>query len=373
MELERAILTLFAQGHASDRGIQACLKELLGVQVSLGKIVAVKQEAGQRAQAWMSRQKPVEEDCAIALDEQYGGKRGEGYLTIVDAHSSFVWASVPPVAVDGESWTLVLWYLPEQAVVWQTAATDGGQAMQDGLSAIKAASKQQRDVWHLSHLGSQVQGRVERTLKKLQEQLPSVQRQAQRIAEGKKARGANPRTDMQAHLALLKQVEYLACGLSSLRSEMRRLLDVVVLGETSTQGILDSPSRQSELETVVHLLVELEHEAPTDLADEIRSLHKQLRLALPNLLLFGRRAGSDPARGRWGAGRRGHLPDGLGRAQAGLNCFKASLRTGTSSSSHFSWLGIGLCEPAVWWKTGTAFCARIWPCIAASQRGCWHS
>jgi transposase-like protein len=73
VELERAILTLFAEGHASDRGIQACLKELLGVQVSLGKIVEVKQEAGQRAQAWMSRQKPVEEDCAIALDEQYGG------------------------------------------------------------------------------------------------------------------------------------------------------------------------------------------------------------------------------------------------------------------------------------------------------------
>ena len=140
VQLERAILTLFVEGHASDRGIQACLKELLGVQVSLGKIVAVKQEAGQRAQAWMSRQKPVEEDCAIALDEQYGGKRGEGDLNIVDAHSSFVWASVPPVAVDGESWTLVLWYLQEQGVVWQTAATDGGQAMQDGLSAIKAAS-----------------------------------------------------------------------------------------------------------------------------------------------------------------------------------------------------------------------------------------
>jgi hypothetical protein len=261
----------------------------LGVQVSLGKIVEVKQEAGQRAQAWMSRQKPVEEDCAIALDEQYGGKRGEGYLNIVDAHSSFVWASVPPVAVDGESWTLVLWYLQEQGVVWQTATTDGGQAMQDGLSAIKAASKQQRDVWHLFHLGSQVQGRVERTRKKLHDQLPTVQRQAQRMAEGKKALGARPRSDMQAHLALLKQVESIASGLSYLRSEMRRLLDVVVVGGTSTQGLLDSPSRQSELETIVQLLVELEHDAPTDLADEIRSFHKHLRLALPNLLLFARK------------------------------------------------------------------------------------
>ncbi len=277
------------EGHASYRGIAACLEELWGEQVSLGKIAEVMQEAGQRAQEWMLRQKPVEEDCAMALDEQYGGKRGEGYLNIVDVHSSFVWASLPPVAVDGETWTLALWYLQEQGVVWQIAATDGGQAMQEGLSAIKAASKQQRDTWHVSHLGSQVQGRVDRCLNKLQEQLPIVQRQADRVAEGKKPLGANPRADVQAHLAQTRQVEYIACGLSYLRSEMRRLLEVVVLGEKRNEGILDSSSRQSELETIVHLLVELEHDAPKELAHEVRSLHKHLRLALPNLLLFARK------------------------------------------------------------------------------------
>ena len=289
VELERAILILFVEGHASYRGIQACLKELLGMQVSLGKIVEVMQEAGKRAQAWMSRQKPVEEDCALALDEQYAGKRAEGYLNVVDAHSSFVWASVPPVAVDAESWTLLLWYLQEQGVVWQTAATDGGQAMQDALDTVKAASKQQRDTWHVFHLGSQVQGRVDRSVSKLQEQLPTVQRQAQRIAQGKKALGVNPRTDVQAHEAEIKLVEYIACGLSYLRGEMRRLLSMVVLAQTSREGILDSESRQSELETIVHLLVELSHDAPASLAGEIRSLHKHLRLALPNLLLFARR------------------------------------------------------------------------------------
>src|SRR6266404_5359277 len=34
VELERAVLTLLVQGHASYRGIQACLKELLGLEVS---------------------------------------------------------------------------------------------------------------------------------------------------------------------------------------------------------------------------------------------------------------------------------------------------------------------------------------------------
>src|SRR5437667_3699821 len=127
---------------------------------------------------------------------------------LVDAHSSFVWASVPPVPVDGESWTLLLWYLQEQGVVWQTSATDGGQAMQDALRSIEAAPKQQRDVWHVSHFGSQIQGRIDRFLHQLQEQLPTGKLQAQRITEGKKALGANPRADVQTHEAQMKQVEY---------------------------------------------------------------------------------------------------------------------------------------------------------------------
>ena len=42
-DLERAILTLLVEGHASERGIQACLEGLLGVQVGLGLISAVVQ------------------------------------------------------------------------------------------------------------------------------------------------------------------------------------------------------------------------------------------------------------------------------------------------------------------------------------------
>src|SRR5260370_5288996 len=39
-QIERAILTLLVEGHASYRGIQRCLWVLLGVQVSVGKIAA---------------------------------------------------------------------------------------------------------------------------------------------------------------------------------------------------------------------------------------------------------------------------------------------------------------------------------------------
>src|SRR5260370_6005903 len=102
---QRAVLTLLIRGHASYRGIQACLKELLGLDVSLGTITSIVQTAGERAQSWLEQQVSAE-GRLVALDEQYSSKRGEAYLNVVDAHSGQVWASLPAVGVDGESWTL---------------------------------------------------------------------------------------------------------------------------------------------------------------------------------------------------------------------------------------------------------------------------
>src|SRR5258708_12851270 len=103
-ELQRAVLTLLIQGHASYRGIQACLKELLGRDVSLGTISAIVQTAGERAQGWLVQQVPGE-GRVVALDEQYSSKRGEAYLNVVDAQSGQVSATLPPVAVAVQTWT----------------------------------------------------------------------------------------------------------------------------------------------------------------------------------------------------------------------------------------------------------------------------
>src|SRR2546426_1724856 len=46
------VLTLVIETHASYRGIQTCLRELHGVHLSLGGIVGIVKEAGQRAQTW---------------------------------------------------------------------------------------------------------------------------------------------------------------------------------------------------------------------------------------------------------------------------------------------------------------------------------
>jgi hypothetical protein len=250
-------------------------------------VLAIIIAAGVNALKLLEKQKPVKE-CAVALDEQYSNKRGEAYLNIVDVHSTVVWATTPPVAVDTESWTILLWYMQDQGVDWKTAASDGGGAIAEAVGVVKAASRQQRDEWHILYFGSQIQGRVDRYLIKLQEQLPTVHRQAERMAQGKKPLGANPRTNVGEHEAQIRQAEYMAGAWRYLLSQLHQLLEVVVLGPTSQQGILDSESRKTEIETLLELIDDLAQEAPKTVKQEIHPWYKHVQSALPRLLLFAR-------------------------------------------------------------------------------------
>jgi hypothetical protein len=69
VQIQRAVLILFVEAHGSYRGIQACIKELLGADVSLETIGSIVNEAGSCAQQLLAQQKPPKE-CALALDEQ---------------------------------------------------------------------------------------------------------------------------------------------------------------------------------------------------------------------------------------------------------------------------------------------------------------
>ena len=106
--LERQVLTLLVEGHASTRGIQACLRPTTGQHVSVGTISAILAEAERRALAWMTSHAPPT-SRALALDEIYGRQRRGAYLNVVDLDSWAVWAAEGPLPVDAETWTLVLW------------------------------------------------------------------------------------------------------------------------------------------------------------------------------------------------------------------------------------------------------------------------
>ncbi len=282
MQVQEQVLTLLIEAHASYRNIQTCLLKMCGVKMSLGSIAGIVQEAGQRAQRWLSQQQ-ASTPRALALDEQYSSQRGKAYLNVVDVHSGQVWATLPPVAVDGESWTLVWWYLCEQGLFCECSVSDGGRAIQEALGQMQRLERHQRDVWHVLHAASQVQGRCDRAVQQVQDRLPIIQRQAQRVAQGKKARGRAPETNIAAHEQRIGQASYVAQAIRYLSQELRSLLEVVVLGQA---GIVSSRDREQELQALVALLEELAEQALPALQKDIRSLSKQLRLALPHLVLF---------------------------------------------------------------------------------------
>lgn len=76
MQVQEQVLTLLIEAHASYRNIQTCLMKLWGVKRSLGSIARIVQEAGQRAQRWLSQQQ-ASPPRSLALDEQYSSQRGK--------------------------------------------------------------------------------------------------------------------------------------------------------------------------------------------------------------------------------------------------------------------------------------------------------
>jgi hypothetical protein len=285
MSLDEQILTLLIEAHASYRNIQTCLRKLCGTNVSLGSIAGVVEQAGQRAHAWLAQQQA---SSPRALDEQYSSQRGKAYLNVIDVPSSQVWATLPPVEVDGESWTLVWWYLHEQGLTCECSVSDGGHAIHEALSQVQRLHSHQRDVWHLLHTASEVQGRLDRALQQTQDRLPAIERQAQRLAAGKKACRRAPKANVAEHQALIGQMRYVADGVRYLMQELRTLLEVVVLRADPQAGVLSSQQRQAEIETVLALLDEVQVQASAALQPHIALLSTQIRLALDHVLLFAR-------------------------------------------------------------------------------------
>lgn len=280
--LERAILTLLVEGHASVRGIQTCLRTLQHRTVRLETIVAVIAEAERRALAWLTRHAPADART-VALDEIYGNNRHGGYLSVVDTASLAVWAAVGPLPVDGESWTLLLWLAQEQGLHLAATVHDGGAALQAGVAAGAPQVPHGRDVWHLLHRCAQGQGRLDRRVAEETTRLATVERRAARLAEGKRPRGRPPTTDVAAQIARLAQASRTAEGVRYVSHELHRLVEVVVVDH---RGVLDDTTRRQEIEAALALLAEVGAAALPAQQAEVAGLHRQFTQALPGLLAF---------------------------------------------------------------------------------------
>ena len=174
---ERAILTLWVEGHATERGIQVCLEQLRWGRVSLGTISAVVSEAQRRALAWCEQQQMPTDKRAIALDEIFTHRRDGAALSIVDVKSLVVWRSVGPVAVDVDSWVLALWDVQDRGLQWDRTVSDGLRAIPAACAIVDPNGCHARDVWHVHCEASSVQGRIDRQVKRLVDRAPTVARQ----------------------------------------------------------------------------------------------------------------------------------------------------------------------------------------------------
>ena len=280
-QLSRQVLTVWS-AHSSDRDIQQCVQALTAQGISLTTITTILVEAEQRALHWVATTAPPTVR-ALALDEIYATNRHGAYLNVVDVHSGAVWASVGPVAVDTDSWTLVLWELQARHLLWDRVTMDGGAAARAASRAVTPELVIQGDQWHVLHTCSQFQARLLRWLHQLQQQTAVVARQATRIAAGQQPRGRNPKTDLVAHARDVAVAQRLVDDVGFLMQELRRLLDVVVL---DSRGVLSSAQRQEELDSLLGLWVEAVAVAPTPQQATVQAILTTVMEALPEVLTF---------------------------------------------------------------------------------------
>ncbi|MCA1599986.1 MAG: hypothetical protein LC769_13440, partial [Chloroflexi bacterium] len=181
------------------------------------------------------------------------------------------------------TWTLVLWELQARGVRWHATVSDGAPAMQQACATVDPAGQHGRDVWHLLHTCSQVQGRVDRVVATLEEQAATAQRYAEQVAAGKRPRGRQPRALDRTHAAQLMGARQTAQALAYLTGELHALLEVVVLRPT---GVVAAGTRQAELDTLLVLLAEVRDRAAPGQQPHLRMLHTTLARALPAALAF---------------------------------------------------------------------------------------
>jgi hypothetical protein len=217
----------------------------------------------------------------LAIDEQYSHQ--EAYLNIVDAHTSFVYASSPPVAVDSESWSILFWQMQDRGLKWRVAVSDGGKAIGRSMREVTPDVIHQRDVWHVIYEYQKVQRRIDRAVAALHKRTPAVERNVKRVEAGKKPLGRKPKTDMRAHVLDVQRMEYVATSLHYLGTELQRLLEIVVLTD---QGILTSQERLEEFHALLALFAELHEVTPSPLNKAVEKLLHHVQAAMAGLLAF---------------------------------------------------------------------------------------
>ena len=228
---------------------------------------------------------------------------------------------------------MALWYLQAQGVVCTGTVSDGGKAIAEALRTTQALKTHQRDVWHLLHLAAQVQARLFRLVQDEEERGRLIEQQEQhQAAMGKKPVGRPAKTTASEQEQRLIQLHRVFDAVRYLFTQLRDLLEIVVISQERTPRLLDCQARRDEVETLLALLEEVGQSAPTPVQKEVQRVAKQVRLALPALLHFAEELESAKPRGHRTAGSSGSGAHCLGLATSGASGKAAPALAGRAAS-----------------------------------------
>ena len=254
---ERAVLVLSQAGHASVRGIQDCLSEILEVEVSGGWVEGVLQEAARRAQALPQVPTgPLEVDA----DELFA--RGEPVLAVVDQESGRVLALEPAPSRDETAWGCIFLDLEAAGIAIERVTADGATGLRAGVRAA-GLSDPGLDHWHtlrdLGRIERSLNADADRKLKVWEKKARAVSEETDRVETGKRrvgrprkeaSDGPSAETALPPAEAALERAEGATYVLDAVKDSLRLL-------DPETGRIHRPEATRSEIATALSLLGEI--------------------------------------------------------------------------------------------------------------------
>ena len=179
--IERMVLSLSLDCHASINGIQRTFSSVLGTGISAGRISSILADASKRAEVF---------DNSISLDSVKQGANDESFqgntpvLTGIDVESTYVYLLAEAGDRSADTWQLFMEDRKEHGLELEAGISDGGAGLNTGIPKAFPDICIQPDVFHeLRPVGAEV-GRLERKAEKLISQEAGLERRAY---------GTNPR------------------------------------------------------------------------------------------------------------------------------------------------------------------------------------
>ena len=170
-KIERAVISLAMNCHASLESIRRSVHDIFDQDISIGEISGILKKAAAKAE---------EINASIDLgrikhganDEIFQGK--QPVLTGIDTESTYVYLLTPFSDRSGESWQLSMESCKDQGLNLAVSVSDAGSGLLNGISAAFPQADLQSDVFHvLRDLAKEVE-KLERSAHKEKDHLENL-------------------------------------------------------------------------------------------------------------------------------------------------------------------------------------------------------